>query len=231
MDVIKKNFNLLIIVFVVIGFNLIAHTLWSNYFCTAGSTTVSDTVNTVKTGDSNTILTGITIDTKPILSTKKKTIEITTGWETKTTVKEWTKPLLVWQVNAWYVGETEYERVRNQLIKLWLTYDQAETIVWEWYANTSWGKQFVKAIIWVSNSEWGIFKHWLYNNYLGVMYKWQLRQYDTFALAIEHRRQLYNKNKRHLNTEAQDWLDRHYCVGDCSYRVKNYNAGIYLLNI
>lgn len=228
-ELFKKNINLWVIVLIVISFNLIAHSLWSNYFCSTGTATIPATVNTIKETTWSVIMTGEQTNTWIKLSTKPIIKQKTTSWESKVTVKEWTKPIL--GVQAWYEWESEYERVRNQLIKLWLTYDQAETIVWEGYANTSWGKQFVKSIVWVSNSEWGIFKHGLYNNYLWVMYNWSLRHYDTFALGIEHRRQLYNRNKRYLNTEAQDWLDRHYCVGACSYWVSNYNAWIALLGI
>lgn len=229
-DFIKKNLNVLIIVLIVISFNLIAHTLWGSYFCTAGTVKVPDVNNSVEKWNTGTILTGVQPVARTIVSTKPVVRKNRTSEETNKTDEGWAKPLLGW-VSAGYDGETEYERVRNQLIKLWLTYDQAETIVWEWYANTSWGKQFVRNIVWVSNSEGGIFEHGLYNNYLGVMYKGSLRHYATFALAIEHWRQLYNKNKWYLNTEWQDWLDRHYCVGDCSYWVQNYNAGIRLLGI
>jgi len=230
-DFIKKNFSLLIIVLIVISFNLIAHSLWGNYFCSKGTATIPTVNNTTKTGDTSIVLTGESIS-KPVIVSKKPTInKNTTTWEIENTTQEWTKPILIWAVSAWYDGETEYERVRNQLIKLWLTYEQAESIVWEWYANTSWGKQFVKAIVWVSNAEWGIFQHWLYNNYLGVMLNGSLRHYDTFALAIEHWRILYNRNKWYLRLNAQQWLNGNYCVGYCYYWVTNYNAGIDMLGI
>ncbi len=49
------------------------------------------------------------MSTKPVIKQK------TTSWESKVTVKEWAKPILGW-VQAWYLWESEYERVRNQLI-------------------------------------------------------------------------------------------------------------------
>jgi len=58
MNVVKKNFNLLIIVCIVICFNLIAHSLWSNYFRSTGSIKLPDTITSAKTGNINTILTG-----------------------------------------------------------------------------------------------------------------------------------------------------------------------------
>lgn len=235
MYVFKKNLNLLIIVCFVISFNLIAHTLWSNYFCTAGHITIPDTTNTTKTGNINPILTGSTVIARTKLSTEPKTIEITTGWEDKTTVKEWTKPLLVWQVNAYYEWETTYERVRNQIIKLWVSYEIAEHITWEAYANTEDPKLFIKNIIWVSNAEWWIFKHWLHNNYLGVMacsnLECHLRHYETVQASITNWRELYNKNKWYVRTTAQRWLDGKYCASDCTHRVQNYNEWVYLLNI
>lgn len=216
---------------IVIGFNLIAHTLWGNYFCTTEVGTTTKRTDTIKTGNVLNISWSTSTSRPTILITKAVWNEKAESKPIETPIKKPTKPILTPRVSAWYDGETEYERVRNQIIKLWLTYEQAETIVREWYANTSWWKQFVKAIIWVASSEWWMFKHGLYNNYLWVMYNGSLRHYATFWLAIEHRRQLYNKNKRYLNTDWQDWLNRHYCVWACSSWVSNYNAWIYLLNI
>lgn len=225
----------MIIVCIIIGFNLIAHTLWGNYFCTAGSTKLPDITKSIKTGSINTILTGSTVTTGVRLSTKPKTIKTTADWEVKTTNQEWTKPLLVWQVSAWYVGETEYERVRNQIIKLWVSYEIAEHITREAYTNTSWAKQFIRAIIGVSNAEWSIFKRGMYNNYLWVMAcangSCHLRHYATVKEAITHWREMYNRNKRYIRTTPESRLRGNYCASECSHWVKNYNEWVYLLNI
>lgn len=202
----------------------------NNHFTTIARTTVQNINSTVKTGNLNTILTGVQIDSGTKLSTTTKTIKTTKTRPSQTTTTEWTKPLLG-QVSAWYEWETTYERVRNQIIKLGVSYEIAEHITWEAYTNTEDPKQFVRAIIWVSNAEWGIFDHWMYNNYLWVMLNGSLRHYKTVQAWITHWRELYNKNKWYLNTDWQDWLDRHYCVGGCSSWIWNYNAGIYLLNI
>jgi hypothetical protein len=169
------------------------------------------------------------------LSTKPKAIETATGWESKE-VSSWQSEYKVGWVMAWYDGETTYERTRNQLIKLWLSYEIAEHITREAYTNTEDPKLFIKNIIGVSNAEWWIFKHWLYNNYLWVMARkadgsYWLRHYDTVQLAITHWREMYNRNKWYVRTTAQRWLDWNYCASSCSFRIQNYNAGIYLLNI
>ena len=151
--------------------------------------------------------------------------------ETKTQAR--TKPIL--GVQAWYDWETEYERVRNQIIKLWVSYEIAEHITREAYTNTSWAKQFIRAIIWVANAEWWIFQRGKYNNYLWVMLcsngSCRIRDYVTVQAAITHWREMYNKNKRYVRITAESRLRWHYCTSECSYRVSNYNAWIYLLNI
>jgi hypothetical protein len=157
----------------------------------------------------------------------------TTTWN-KVVYKKPTQPVL--GVSAWYKWESTYERVRNQLIKLWLTYDVAEHITWEAYTNTQDPKLFVKSIVWVSMAEWWVFKRWLYNNYLWVMsrksdWTYSLRRYETIQLAISDWREMYNRNKWYVRTTWQARLNWNYCASACLSWVSNYNAGITLLNI
>lgn len=160
-------------------------------------------------------------------SKQNKSIENTNSW--------WTK-LILGQVSAGYDWETEYERVRNQIIKLWVSYDIAEHIVWEAYTNTENPKLFVKNIIGVSQAEWSIFKKWMYNNYLWVMARsvdgtYHLRRYDTVQMAISDWREMYNRNKRYIRTTAEKRLLGNYCTSACTHRVDNYNDAIYNLAI
>lgn len=171
-----------------------------------------------------------------VLSKQTVVVSSTTDKWHEEVNQEQTEPVLKpLTVNAWYDGETEYERVRNQIIKLRISYEIAEHITREAYTNTSWAKQFVRAIIWVSNAEWSMFKRGMYNNYLWVMacggWECHLRHYETVQLAITHRREMYNKNKRYVRTTPELWLKWNYCASACSYRVQNYNKWVYLLNI
>lgn len=230
----KKNLNLLIIVLIVLSFNLIAHTFWSNYFCTTGTTKLPDINNTLKEWNTGVVLTGSKIDWRTILNTKPVIRKSTTSTTTKATTQEWVKSVL--GVSAGYEWETSYERTRNQIIKLWVSYEIAEHITWEAYTNTEDPKLFIKNIVWVSNAEGSIFKRGMYNNYLGVMARmadgsYWLRHYDTVQLAITHWREMYNRNKWYVRTTPQRWLDGNYCSSECKFWVQNYNAGVYLLNI
>lgn len=156
--------------------------------------------------------------------------------QNQNTNQGWTQPVLnPWTVNAGYEWETPYERVRNQIIGLWISYEIAEHITREAYTNTEDPKQFVRAIIWVSNAEGSIFKRWLHNNYLWVMVCWQnwcsLRHYETVQHGITHRREMYNRNKRYLRTTPEARLRWNYCASECLYWVWNYNEWVRLLNI
>lgn len=216
MDVFKKNLNLLIIVCFVICFNLIAHTLWSNYFCTTGHITIPDTTNTTKTGNINPILTGSTVVAKPKLSTKPKVIEITTGWEAKTTVKEWTKSVLVWQVSAWYEWETIFERVKNRLIFIWVNTWTSEFITRKCFDTAINPKHCVKSVVWVATPESSLFKRCKNNNCMWLKPSWELKWYDTLNLALDDWINRYNKY-RYKNDSGKDWIIRsHYCKWDCS---------------
>ena len=178
-------------------------------------------------------------DTNPTNTTPKnsntKANQKGTNWESKNTTKEWTK-LVLGQVSAWYDGETEYERVRNQIIKLWVSYEIAEHITREAYANTNNPKQFVKNIIWVSQAESSIFKKCSKNNCFGIMqrlsdWSYTLRSYDTIQESISLWRELYVRNNWWVRLTWQDWIDWHYCTSSCLYWIGNYNDAISKLNI
>lgn len=188
----------------------------------------------IKTGTINTSNWSKKISKPIVVNTSTIPNKNTTSWEVKETNKGWTKSIL--GVQAWYDWETTYERVRNQIIKLWVSYEIAEHITWEAYTNTDDPKLFVKNIIWVSMAEWSVFKKWLYNNYLGVMsrksdWSYWLRHYDTVQLAISDRREMYNRNKRYIRTTPEAWLRWHYCTSACTYWVSNFNDAVSKLAI
>jgi len=189
-------------------------------------------------------LTGTETTTGTKLSTTTKITKSNATTGNKNLYQKPTQSIL--GVQAWYIWETTYERTRNQIIKLWVSYEIAEHITWEAYTNTDDPKLFIKNIIWVSNAEWSIFKRWLYNNYLGVMeckeiwkdenwkkkcIRYGIKDYDTVQLAITNWREMYNRNKWYVRTTPQRWLDGSYCASECKFWVQNYNAGVLLLNI
>lgn len=227
----QKHVNGLIIVCIIVFVNRFVYSLYQSI----NRVEIQPSIRTIETNKNRTWTETKTTTGSIVLNKQPVKLSTSTNWtgEIKTQTK--TKSVLG-TVSAWYDWETEYERVRNQIIKLWVDSEIAEHIVWEAYANTDNPKLFVKNIIGVSMAEGSVFKNGLYNNYLGVMKRdsdggYSLRHYATVQEGISERREIYNRNKRFMRTTAQKRLDWHYCTSACLYWIQNYNNGIYLLNI
>ena len=195
---------------------------------------ISTTISWTKTGERLTWVISTGVTKSIVLNTEWTKSNNVTNWESKKTNTGWTKSIL--GVYAWYDGESEYERVRNQIMKLWVSYEIAEHITREGYTNTDNPKQFIKNIVGVSQAESSIFKHCSKNNCFGVMmrlsdWSYTLRSYTTIQESISAWRELYVRNNWWARLTWQDWLNGNYCTSACSYRIQNYNDAINKLNI
>ena len=113
-----------------------------------------------------------------------------------------------------------YDRILN----IWVPSNLAKTIISEcqsWVVNPD---HCIKSIVSVSKAESSIFKRCSKNNCFGIMYKWNLRWYDSVESNIKHRVSIYRKY-RHTNKNWKDRLTRSkYCVSECKSRVSNFNS-------
>lgn len=147
------------------------------------------------------------------------------------------KQISLWQVSAGYEWETEYERVVNRLENTINDASLSEHIAWECYAHTDNPKLCVKNMVWVSNSEWTLFRNCSTgNNCFGVMqrqsdWSYKLRVYANKKESISAWIELYNKLGWYKRTTAQARLDGNYCTSSCSYWIGNYNKAVEQLGI
>lgn len=205
----------MIIVLIVISFNLIANTLWCNYFSSAGTVKVPDVNNTVEKWNTGVILTGVQPIARTIVSTKPVVRKNRTSEKTNKTDEGWAKPLLGW-VSAGYDGETVFERVINRLIYIWVDTWTSDFIARKCFSTAINPKHCVKSVVWVATPESSLFKRCKDNNCMWLKPSWELKWYDTLNLALDDWINRYNKY-RYKNDSGKDWIVRsHYCKWDCS---------------
>jgi hypothetical protein len=83
-----KNSNYLIMILIAMCVGMTTYSFINNHFTTIARTTVQNINSTVKTGNLNTILTGVQIDSGTKLSTTTKTIKTTKTRPSQTTTTE-----------------------------------------------------------------------------------------------------------------------------------------------
>lgn len=138
---------------------------------------------------------------------------------------------------TWYT----YNQLINKVENLWIDIELSTHIVYECTTTAKDKIHCIKQIVWVSNSEWTLFKRCSSDNCLWLMEckqrddKWKcikywVIKYESKKHAISDWIRRYNNKRYNLNWK--DWIVRaSYCTSTCSFWVSNYWDAIKKLDI